>query len=95
MNTSAHSASPSGWSTMLKTAVAWVWSTKGAGMKACSSISTDGTGASGSRRSPCCTRTKSSSLIVSRVRKACNGASRTAGRPAGSIVPMSQPEPLT
>ena len=39
--------------------------------------------------------TMSSSDNLSSARSLRSGSSRTAGRPAGSIVPMSQPEPLT
>ena len=53
------------------TAVAWVWSTNFAGMKACSSISTDGEGACGSMRKARCTRAISSSVSgVARAQRA-------------------------
>ena len=64
-------------------------------MKACSSISTDGLGAVGSSSQARCTRIMSSSLSASRRRSVRSGSSLTAGSPAGSIVAMSRPEPLT
>ena len=93
--TSAHNSSLFGWSIRLNTAVAWVWSMNVAGMKACSSISTDGEGASGSIRKARCTRAISSWDKFFRSRKARSGSSRTAGMPAGSMAPMSEPEPFT
>jgi hypothetical protein len=91
--TSATSSAPLGWSTRLSTATAWVWSTNLCGRKACSSVSTDGLGARESNRLVRWKLTMSSSASLSRVRSLRSGASFTAGRPAGSMVPMSQPEP--
>jgi hypothetical protein len=65
------------------------------GRKACSSVSTEGLGAVLSSRLQRCTLTMSSSDSACRPSSACSGASRTAGSPGASMVPMSQPLPLT
>ncbi len=65
------------------------------GRKACSSVSIDGLGALGSIRLARWYSTMSSSLSASNSASRRNGASRTAGKPAGSMRAMSQPEPLT
>ena len=65
-----------------------------AGRRAAASRPT-GWAPAGSSRLARCTRTMSSSVSASRARSLRSGSSRTAGRPGGSIVAMSQPEPLT
>ena len=88
-------ASPSGWSTRLRMALACVWSTNLCGRKACSKVSTEGFGAAGSSRFSRWTRTMSSSVSSVRARSLRRRSRRTAGSPAGSIAAMSAPEPLT
>ena len=64
-------------------------------MNACSSVSTDGEGEPGSMRKARSTRAISVSDIALWARRVSKASSRTAGKPAGSIAAMSQPEPLT
>ena len=65
------------------------------GRKACNSVSTDGLGALLSSRLARWTFTMSSSLSACSPSSSRSGERRTAGSPGASIVPMSQPLPLT
>ncbi|MCY1247489.1 hypothetical protein D9M72_608260 [compost metagenome] len=94
-NSSRTRSSPCGWLVSDTIALAWVWSMCRNGRLACRIASTEGFGAAGSSSSRRCSITMSSSLSVGNLTMACSGSSLTAGRPAGSIVPMSQPLPFT
>jgi hypothetical protein len=93
--TSRITASPSGWLVNAISASAWLCSTAGYGSSACSNDSTLGSGADASNRA-----VRSSFIIresdsLSRLSNRRRESSRSAVKPAGSIVARSQPLPLT
>ncbi len=73
----------------------WVWSTCGAGTKACSSVSIDGRGWSGDSPQRRRWSTIAASSMLSRSRRGRISSRRSAAKPAAGIVARSVPDPLT